>query len=172
MTEETTKLRVKLGGAEIEYEGGSGFLKQEIMPKVDKILGMVRDQVELAAPPAAPLIAANANETMVPEPIAVELDHSTNTIATLLDASAANDLAIAAAAKLTFADNKAKFTRIEILTEMKEAANFYKQSMSGNLTKALQALVKDGRLRQSADKTYALSHKERQGLEAKLADTH
>ncbi len=41
MSDEKTRFRVKLGAAEIEYEGGPQFLREEIMPKVDKILEMV-----------------------------------------------------------------------------------------------------------------------------------
>lgn len=47
MNKEQTRLRVKLGAAEIEYEGGTQFLKDQIMPAVDKILEMVYARVDL-----------------------------------------------------------------------------------------------------------------------------
>lgn len=47
MSEEKTRLRVKLGAAEIEYEGGTQFLKDEIMPTVGKILEMVEARADL-----------------------------------------------------------------------------------------------------------------------------
>lgn len=51
---ETTKLRVKLGAAEIEYEGGTQFLKDEIMPTVGKILEMVEARADLQKPTPIP----------------------------------------------------------------------------------------------------------------------
>lgn len=49
---EITKLRVKLGGAEVEYEGSQSFLKAEIMPTVDKIIELVKVQTDLQREPA------------------------------------------------------------------------------------------------------------------------
>jgi hypothetical protein len=50
MSDERTHFRVKLGAAEIEYEGGTRFLKEDIMPTVDKILRMVESRAELQRP--------------------------------------------------------------------------------------------------------------------------
>lgn len=47
---EKTKFRVRLGAAEIEYEGGTQFLKEEIMPTVGKILEMVDARTDLQRP--------------------------------------------------------------------------------------------------------------------------
>ena len=60
MTEEaiTTKLRVKLGAAEIEYEGGTEFLKNEIMPTLGKILDMVEARSDLQRVSRAPQLEA------------------------------------------------------------------------------------------------------------------
>src|SRR5688572_29475803 len=92
-----TRLRVKLGAAEIEYEGGTQFLKDEIMPTVGKILDMVESRADLQRP-AAPLQIEKTAEVVTPLPPGNSLDHSTNTIATILAAKTASDLAFAAGA--------------------------------------------------------------------------
>ena len=51
MNEHNARLRVKLGGAEIEYEGREQFLKEEVMPTVvAKIFGLAQTQSELRQP--------------------------------------------------------------------------------------------------------------------------
>ena len=56
MTEELlTKFTMVLGGAKIEYEGTSEFLKNEIMPTVEKIVLMASTQTELHKPASAPI---------------------------------------------------------------------------------------------------------------------
>lgn len=42
----TTKFKVKMGAAEIEFEGNSEFLKNEIMPTVSKIIEMVASRAD------------------------------------------------------------------------------------------------------------------------------
>jgi hypothetical protein len=56
MTDEIpTRFKLKLGAAEIEYEGNPEFLKNEIMPTVEKILGMVESRADLQRTGAAPM---------------------------------------------------------------------------------------------------------------------
>ena len=93
-------------------------------------------------------------------------EHSTDTIATLTNARSGPDLIIAAAAHLHFATGKAKFTRQELLAEMRTAPAHYKETFLNNLSKYLTGLTKVDRLRLVGKDTYALSNKERQDLEA------
>lgn len=170
MTEEITKLKVKLGAAEIEYEGGKEFLKDEVMPTVSKMLELVKERTELQSPTThSNRISSGAEAPLLSEQKIIQ-EHSTNTIATFLKVETGGDLAIAAAAKLIIIDLKNSVSRSEILEEMKTASNFYKQTMRGNLSSSLKTLVKDDRIRLVADNTYSLSHKERQSLEQKLAE--
>jgi hypothetical protein len=83
MEEEKTRLRVKLGAAEIEYEGGTDFLKDEVMPTVSKILEMVETRADLQRSPP-PLQIERAAQEVTSLPSGNNEDHSTNTIATLL----------------------------------------------------------------------------------------
>ncbi len=168
MDEEKTRLRVKLGAAEIEYEGGTQFLKEEVMPKVDKILELVELRADLQRP--IPIAQINGSPNVLPSSQVPVDDHSTSTIATLLDVKTTSELIIAAAAHLTLTQKKERFTRRDLLTEMKKASAFYKKSDRNNLTKTLEQLVKADRLRLSDGNTYALPAKTRHELEKMLAD--
>ncbi len=125
MSDEKTHLCVKLGVAEIEYEGSAQFLKEEIMPTVGKILGIVESRVELQRP-VSMLQIDNSTEEMS-STTTPEIAHSTTTIANLLKAKSASDLAIAAATHLTLVQKKERLSRQEILDEMKAAHAFLRQ---------------------------------------------
>jgi hypothetical protein len=169
--QEKTKLRVRLGAAEIEYEGGTQFLKDEVMPTVGKILSMVQDRADLQRPLPA-ITQVDGVPVIVPPSAAGQSGHSTNTIATLIQAKTGGDLVIAAAARLILVEGKESATRAELLDEMRSAKTFYKTTMNNNLTKTLKHLAKEDRLRLVGNNMYALSQKERQTLEQKLAQAH
>ncbi|MBW7996823.1 MAG: hypothetical protein FVQ81_09715 [Candidatus Glassbacteria bacterium] len=166
MSNGTTKIRLKIGGLEIEYEGKESFLQDELFNTVKKALTLYAENKELI--PAEPAAQAGAGRAA---PLG-GFDHSTNTIAAHLGVSTGSDLVIAAAAHLALVKGKDKFTRKEINDEMKGATTYYKTSMSANLSKSLETLVKGKRLNQVAMNNYSLSASERQSLEAKLAGQH
>jgi hypothetical protein len=45
--ESPTRFKLKMGAAEIEFEGSSEFLKAEVLPTVEKLLAMVDARVDL-----------------------------------------------------------------------------------------------------------------------------
>lgn len=171
-----TNLWVKLGAAEIRYEGSETFLKDEVMPNiVERILEMVHERAELQKPPPVMQIEGQKAPLQSPAPagndsLQQRQDLSTTTIATLIGTEKAGDLAIAAAAHLISVKGAQSATREEILAEMRGATAFFKASMVNNLSNTLKKLVRDDRLRLVASDTYSLSHKERQAIEAKLAE--
>ena len=165
MSDEKTKLRIKSGAGELDYEGSAQFLKDEVMPMITRIIDLVDTQPQLRAP--MPTIDAKGTPIQLPPTLAI--DHSTTTIATLLNASSGGDLIIAAVAHLVLVQSRTAAKRAEILAEMKTATPFYKSSMSNNMSTALNALVKADRLRSPATGTCTLSHKEQKALEPKLA---
>ncbi len=167
MSDEKTRLCVKLGAAEIEYEGGSQFLKDVIMPTVSKILGIVESRAELQR--STPMLQIDSSPKELSSITAAEVSHSTSTIAIMLGAKSASDLAIAAAAHLTFAQKKERLSRQEILDEMKGATSFFKSSYVNNHSNSLKVLIKADRLRQLAPDEYGLSQQERKELEKLLA---
>lgn len=97
-------------------------------------------------------------------------DLSTDTIATVLGANSGPEVAIAAAANLHFSQGKQRFSRQDLITEMRTAPAHFKETFVNNFTKYLAGLTKADRLRLVGQGTYALSSKERQELETKLKD--
>lgn len=165
MADSSARIRIKLGHVEIEYEGDSSFLKKELLETVKEILQLQKSVPVGESPlPAAPAAAANSGG-------GGKFDHSTDTVSTLIGAKTGTDLVVAAAAHLYFVKGKEKFTRQEIIAEMRTAPSYFKESYVGNLTQSLITLTKGkDRLRLVSKDTYALSSKEKQDLEAKLAD--
>jgi hypothetical protein len=78
-------------------------------------------------------------------------------------------LAMAASAHLGLVKGQTRFTRKDILDEMKSATGFYKTSMRANLSNTLARLTGDKRLHLVAPDTYALPNDERTQLEQLLA---
>jgi hypothetical protein len=95
--------------------------------------------------------------------------YSTDTIATLIGATSGPELIIAAAAHLLFNQGKSTFTRRELTTQMRTSPSRFKHTFINNLSAYLAGLTKADRLRMSGSDTYALSNRERQALQVKLA---
>ena len=133
---------------------------------MEKLVGFQKEHKTAIPADPAPIKADGAGSSSS----AAMLDHSTNTIATILGAKSGPDLIIAASACFTLVQGKDRFTRKELLGEMQTAASFYKTTYNSNFSKYLETLTKADRLRLVADNTYAVSAKEKQALEAKLAE--
>ncbi len=163
MGDENARIRLKLGAFEVEYEGQKDFLEDGLINLAEKALALYKDNRGTIPQENAGNIGAGA--TTPPG----ALDHSTNTIAAHLNASTGPDLIIAAAAHLVLVKGQEKFSRKDINDEMKEATTYYKSSISSNLSKSLDTLVKAKRLNQMAKGVYALAASEKKSLEEKLA---
>lgn len=168
MTDERTKLRVKLGAAEIEYEGGTEFLRAEVMPTIGKMLQMVESEADLRNPPpmlpAKEAIDENAGTGFSKGAPTL----TTNTLAAINSVESASDLAIAASARLIMVAGHDPISRQQILDEMRSATAYFKKSYVNNHSNTLKMLVKADRLRSVAEDKYTLSPKERKSLEALL----
>ena len=165
LSDDTAKIRLKIGQLEVEYEGRASFLQDGLFNLMEKMVGFYAEHKAsiLAAPLPAQTNGAGPTGSLG------ELGHSTNTIAGHLDVKTGPGLVIAAAAHLGLVEKKNTFTRQEINDEMKSATTYYKESMSGNLSKSLDTLVRDKRLNQTAKGVYALSATEKKALGTKLA---
>lgn len=157
-----SKIKVKVGTTEIEFEGSEEYMRDEL-PKL----------IELLSDIALPGYGQEDEESeLLPpsdDPVKKKLQITTNTIATKLGANSGPDLVLAACAHLCLVKGADTFTRANILGEMKLATNFYKQSFNKNLSPALKTLVKGSKLLETAQDTYALDAKEKTRLEAKLS---
>ena len=163
MTNDRAQVRLRMGDLEIEYEGAASFLTSELV-------ALVREVASLHVARTAP---ASEDEADPPKSAAKSqglVDLSMTNVATRLNAKTGPELAIAAAAFLTISQGRELFTRRDILATMKAAPAHYKKSMSGNLSKSLQRLLKDQRLNETDGNQYALTVGEKEGLSASLGD--
>lgn len=162
--EEKTKLRVKLGQAEIEYEGGIDFLHKEVMPAINKMMRLVETEADLRKVLPPPIEYATPQKNLG-GPSIPPSTVSTNTLASVTSAESATDLAVVASARLIMVEGKDPISRQDILDEMRTATTYFKKSFVNNHSNTLKVLVKADRLRLVADDSYTLSPKERKSLE-------
>ncbi|HEV2336790.1 MAG TPA: hypothetical protein VGS13_14900 [Stellaceae bacterium] len=167
MDDQTSKIRLKIGMIEIEYEGITTFLRDDLADLMQKLLTCYSE-----------------HKAAIPAETAVEQEHgrdggagpreftlSTSTIATRLGVGSGPDLALAASAHLAVVKKKDKFTRKELNDEMKTATTYFKANMTSNLSSILNALIKTNKLNEVATGVYALSAAEKTNLETKLAQS-
>ena len=108
-------------------------------------------------------------QTQISAPMGNISNYSTDTIATLIGATSGPELIIAAAAHLLFSQGKSTFTRRELTAQMRTSPSRFKHTFINNLSAYLAGLTKADRLRMSGADAYALSNREQQALQAKLA---
>jgi len=158
----STKVKIKIGSVEVEFEGSEEFLKSELMKLVSSVSELYKES-SLVIPPGGTGMPSNEEGKTI--------QWDTDTIASKLACKTGPDLVLAASAHHAFAAGKKSYNRKEIHEEMKTATGHYKESFSGgNLTRYFKSLVKKGKLNELvAGKTYALSQKTFMELRQKLA---
>ncbi|PLZ01956.1 hypothetical protein CY652_13070 [Burkholderia sp. WAC0059] len=166
----TSKIRIKLGAIEVEYEGSETFLKEELPALLSAVSDLYqRSQADGASdsdlPKATNPSTLNGSEGLKHEP----LQGTTNTIAARLQVKKGPDLVLAAAARLALVQNLQLFSRQQVLDEMKSATQYFRPAHLNNLTRSLHGLVKDGKLNEPSKDNYALTAACKQELEARLA---
>lgn len=161
----SSKLRIRIGEVEIDYEGTEEFLKQEL-PQ------LLKTAMELHK-------AAESNSSTQPDKKSKSVDRggssaislTTNSVAAQLGAKSGSDLLLAAAAHLALVKKSEPFTRAQLLTEMKSATSYFNKNYATNLSGYLKtAIQKDGPLSETAKHSYALTAATRAELEKKLAN--
>lgn len=83
--------------------------------------------------------------------------YSLKYISKYLGVETGKDLVFAVAVHFTFFENKDKFTRQEIFQKMKSTPNYYRATMSNNLSKYINKLVTEKQLNKIAKDNYTLS---------------
>ena len=157
-----TKIRIKLGAIEVEYEGSEAFLKEEL-PQLLAAVAELHSKSKFVADTTTP---PEENRVQTPDS---PIEATTGTIAAKFAVKQGPDLILAAAARLTFALGKPTFSRQQLTDEMKSATAYYKQSYMNNLSKYLNRLMKDGKLLEPATGTYSLSATTQTDLRTRLA---
>lgn len=159
----TSKIRIKIGRVEVEYEGAHSYLADGLPSLLDDVLELskrIPEENESIGSSNHEKTARNANVPAV---------GTVSSIAAKLQSKSGPDLVIAAAAKLTFVDGNESFTRQSLLDAMKSASAYYKGSYRGNLSTALNGLQKEGRLTEVATNQFAVTAGEREKLQMQLA---
>jgi hypothetical protein len=160
----TSKIRIKVGTTEIEFEGSEDYMRDEL-PGLVELLNEIAPATENGEEEEAEILPESVDQSKK------KLQMTTNTIATKMDAKSGADLALAACAHLCLVKGQDSYKRSNILGEMKLATNVYKKTYSNNLSSSLKTLVKNSKLLETAEDTYALDAKEKQRLEAMLSGT-
>lgn len=164
-----SKIKIKMGPIEIEYEGSEDFLKEELPALLSAVSDLYRESgVMEVQPPQEQPSKAEANKP-VSESSEATFQGTTGSLAGTLGVKSGPDLIMAAAGRLTLALGQGTFTRSQISSEIKSASAYYKKSYSNNLTKNLNQLVKAQKLMETAKDTYALSATEKSNMESRVA---
>lgn len=158
-----SKIRIKMGDVEVEYEGSETFLREELRELLSGVLELHREREESGDG------SGNHQGSTEEQSPAATVSGTTNTFAAKLSVAKGSDLVIAAAARITLGLGQESFTRGDLLKEMKTAKSYYKKTYSNNLSSYLKSLVSADRIREVAHETYALSAGERQKLESQFA---
>lgn len=157
----SSKLRIRIGEVEIDYEGTEEFLKQEL----PQLLKTAMELHKVAG--SSPAAVGGARK----EKQGATLQAATTaTIAARLKSKTGSDLLIAAAARLTLISKKETFSRQELLNEMQTASAYYKKSYSSNLSNYFATAVSENKLQETAANTFALAAAHKEQLEKQLAD--
>lgn len=157
----TSKVKIKAGSIEVEFEGSEEYMKDELPALVELLYSLSpldetsdeEDSIELQA----------STDTSKQK-----LQMTTNTIAAKLNAKKGGDLILAACAHLALVKGADTYTRSNILAEMKLATNYYKTTMNKNLSASLKTLVKQSKLLETSTDTYALHASAKTTIETTL----
>jgi hypothetical protein len=145
-----TKLKLKMGSLEIEYEGEEEFLKNEL----PDLLGTVRELGDLTEWRENGTSSGNAKSLG-----GDRANHlSTSVIASKLNCKQGADLIEAAAFYLIGNLKKETFTRDELIREMRSAKAFFKKSYVNNLSNYLKQLVSGQRLNEVGTDVFSVPH--------------
>ena len=155
-----SKLRIKLGSAEFEYEGEAEFTQEEIKDLFSHI-----EKLSNVIPPPPPI--SRQLEKPSDQPLGSNL--GIVALASRLKVANGPQLIIAAAAHYSIQANQSTFTKKELITLMKSAGGFYRKSYENNLGASLERLVRDGTLNDHGPDKYSLSNTKREELVGKIA---
>ena len=162
-TESMSKIRLKVGSVEVEFEGSEDYMKDQLPGLIELLCSNASNEGD----------AVSVEDELPPSPDAStsKIQMTTNTIASKVGVKSGSDLIIAACAHLCLVKGHDTFTRKNMLAEMQTASNFYTKSYGNNLSKYLKTVVSDGKLIERSKDTYALAAAEKSKLESSLSDS-
>jgi hypothetical protein len=166
----TSKIRIKLGAIEVEYEGSEAFLKEELPALLAAVAELhQKSGGNLTTGESSSPIAGQDGTAPNGAPPGAGIQMTTGAIASRLQVKSGPELIIAAAANLVIVQNQVPFSRKRLIEQMRSATAFFKENYVSNLSKALQTLLKEGKLNESSKDMFALTHACEQELRVRLA---
>lgn len=162
----TSKIKIKLGAIEIDYEGSETFLKEELpqlLAAVSELYSRSRQTIESDLSKSDPVISTDKSESTQRK-----IEATTGSLAAKLSVKSGPELVLAAAARLTFVLGTETFSRQKLTDEMKTATAYYKSTYTKNLSQSLNSLVRDGKLNEPSQGNYALTASSIKDLEQKI----
>lgn len=159
-----SKIRIKLGAIEVEYEGSEAFLKEELPALLHAVSDLyAKSGGTVVSPEGETSTHSGANING-----ATSLEMTTASIASKLAVNSGPQLVLAAAAHLRFVKNLDKFPRKQLIEQMRSASSFFKESYVSNLSKTIKVLMKENKLNEPSNEVYALTHAAEQDLRSRL----
>lgn len=157
----TSKVRIKAGSIEIEFEGSEEYMKEELPSLVELLYSLSPAYASTDEEPSIELQASTDTSKQ-------KIQMTTNTIAAKLNVKKDGELLLAACAHLALVKGIDTYTRANVLAEMRLATSYFKSTMTKNLSSTFKALVKQGKILETATDTYALHANTRASIEAAL----
>jgi hypothetical protein len=148
----TSKIRVKIGDIEIDYEGADDFLKKDL-------LNLIKNISEINIPEGGSTGGKNDEEKPHGGGRGGAGHSSTAFFAHKIGAKSGSDLILAASYHMAM-NGKESFSSTDIITEMRNASAYFKKNYVANLSKYLKTLSKSGQLNESGKNKYSLSPEE------------
>lgn len=161
---DVSRIKIRYGAIEIEYEGKESFLREELP-------GFIEAISKLAHPPAPlpPSDGAIQNDTPKLPPKSDQSKLGVNSIAARLDIKTGPDLLLAAAAYLTFSVGKEVFSNQELHDAAKQATAHYNGGTRSNFASYVKSLVKNKKLNDLGTQKYSLSATQRDQIGGMIA---
>ena len=156
----TSKMRIKMGPLEIEYEGDEQFLKDELPDILERVAELYK---------SSNIQLNNDNEDDIENNNKDGVQLTTSNIAVKLGSKSGPDIALSACANLGIVKGKSTFTRQEILDEMKTVTSTYKENMNKNLTRIIAKLIENDKLNEPQTGHFSLTEHQKNELRSKLA---
>lgn len=157
-----SKIKIKMGLVEIEYEGSSSFLKEELIDLVESVSRLYQENKSSLEPGGGygeDSIQSGSGNVGV-------IKGSSNEIAKKMSVKNGTDLIFACCVKLLFVNGVDTFNYNEIRNEMVSATNYVNAIMKKNFAANLKSLVKQDKISELGSKKYSIPAKEQEKVKS------
>ena len=164
---QASKIRIRMGEIEVEYEGSSSFSKKELLDLLGDV-SKLHDEKFGNEAKHKPKDDAKSTQVKSAPTSTSAITSTTNAIAKKLGAKTANDLMYAAATKLSFVDGLDSFSKKQLQKEMRSATRYFKANMANYYGQTLSRVIDNDLLTEVGTDQYSIPDAARDKLESKL----